>query len=114
MTHNMTLFDHPFKMIKSGQKTIELRLNDEKRSQIKVGDEIIFSLKDDPSQTIHVQVIALHHYPTFEALYSDLPLLQCGYDSETIKDASPHDMDRYYTPEKQRHYGVLGIEIRRQ
>ena len=39
----MKLHPAPFEMIKSGKKTIELRLYDEKRRKIKVGDEIIFT-----------------------------------------------------------------------
>ena len=37
------LNNRPFKSIKEGTKTIELRLNDEKRSLLKVGDEIEFT-----------------------------------------------------------------------
>lgn len=33
MTYEMNLNRQPFDMIKSGQKTIELRLNDEKRKK---------------------------------------------------------------------------------
>lgn len=40
MKHNMNLNNRPFESIKEGTKTIELRLNDEKRSLLKVGDEI--------------------------------------------------------------------------
>lgn len=43
MIHNMKLHSTPFEMIKSGKKTFELRLYDEKRQKIKVGDEIIFT-----------------------------------------------------------------------
>ena len=42
MKHEMRLHDTPFKMIQAGTKTIELRLYDEKRQQIQVGDEIEF------------------------------------------------------------------------
>ena len=38
--HEMRLHNEPFVLIKDGTKTIELRLNDEKRRQIKVGDYI--------------------------------------------------------------------------
>ena len=34
MKHNMNLNNRPFKSIKEGTKTIELRLNDEKRSPV--------------------------------------------------------------------------------
>ena len=39
MTHNMQLQPIPFEMIKNGTKTIELRLCDEKRRKIQIGDE---------------------------------------------------------------------------
>lgn len=43
MIHQMKLVDAPFELIRSGQKTIELRLNDEKRQIIKIGDFIVFT-----------------------------------------------------------------------
>ena len=43
MIHNMNLNNEPFELIKSGSKTIELRLNDEKRRLLNVGDEILFN-----------------------------------------------------------------------
>lgn len=43
MTHSMQLTPSPFQMIKEGTKTIELRLFDEKRRKIQIGDIIEFS-----------------------------------------------------------------------
>ena len=43
MTYEMNLNRQPFDMIKSGRKTIELRLNDEKRKNIVAGDKIKFT-----------------------------------------------------------------------
>ena len=90
MNHNMNLSPVPFEMIKSGQKTIELRLNDEKR------------LKQ------------IHKFESFAQLYKSLPLLSCGYTQADIETAKPEDMDVYYSPERQKEYGVLGIEIERE
>lgn len=42
MIHNMRLHNEPFELIKNGTKTIELRLNDEKRSLIKENDFLSF------------------------------------------------------------------------
>lgn len=39
----MKLQQKPFDSIKTGQKTIEMRLNDEKRRLINIGDEIEFT-----------------------------------------------------------------------
>ena len=44
MIHNMKLNESPFERIKNGTKTIEFRLYDEKRRQIKIGDKIVFIL----------------------------------------------------------------------
>ena len=111
MTHHMNLHPEPFDMIADGQKTYELRLNDEKRRQIKVGDEIVFARAGAPEQTLRVTVLALHRFDCFAALYAALPLDKCGYRPQEVAAASPADMEAYYTPEKQRQYGVLGIEI---
>ena len=108
MIHNMKLYDVPFAKIKSGEKTIELRLNDEKRQKIKVGDSICFKSKTD---TLAAMVKALYVYPDFEALYAALPLEKCGYATDELATASPDDMLEYYTKEKIERYGVVGIEI---
>lgn len=42
MEHTMWLDDEPFSKILTREKTIELRLNDEKRQKIQVGDIIFF------------------------------------------------------------------------
>ena len=41
--HTMKLLPTPYAMIQSGRKTIELRLDDQKRRQIRVGDGIVFT-----------------------------------------------------------------------
>ena len=112
MIHNMNLFPEPFEMIKSGRKTIELRLWDEKRRKIQIGDEIVFVNTEPPFEKITVEVIGLYLYNSFSELYDDLPLLKCGYTEGDISTAKPEDMDAYYSPEQQKKYGVVGIEIR--
>ncbi len=110
--HEMSLRPKPFAAIASGTKTYELRLNDEKRQAIRVGDEILFTCTAD-ERTVLTRVVALHPFPDFAALYATLPLLQCGYTPENISRADPKDMEAYYPPEKQACYGVLAIEISR-
>ena len=111
MTHKMNLNPEPFEMIRTGQKTIELRLNDEKRQKIEVGDMIEFT-QTETGQKLITEVITLHRFDTFTELYQELPLLKCGYTEADIATAKPEDMDLYYTPEKQKKYGVLGIELK--
>ena len=42
MLHKMKLKKEPFEMIKSGKKIYELRLYDEKRKKLKIGDTVEF------------------------------------------------------------------------
>lgn len=112
MTHEMNLRPRPFAMIARGEKTIELRLDDEKRRRIRVGDTIVFTNTAIPGEKLSVKVLDLHRFSSFAALYAALPLEKCGYTPEELKHASPKDMEAYYTPEQQEKYGVLGIEIR--
>ena len=114
MKHVMRLQKEPFESIESGEKTFELRLYDEKRQAIRVGDELEFILANDPSRTLRCEVIALHRFDSFEALYRALPLLRCGYTKKTLAKASPADMEKYYSVQQQKKYGVLGIELRLQ
>ena len=106
----MKLNPAPFEMIKSGQKTIELRLFDEKRQQIKSGDMIVFT-NTTTGEVLNTTVVKLHLFNSFEELYKSLPLLECGYTTENICDAKSSDMEQYYSVEEQKKYGVVGIEL---
>lgn len=109
--HIMNLTPSPLQMIRDGKKTIEIRLYDEKRKLISVGDTIKFVNTEDLNDTLYVTVIDLFVFKTFTELYDSLPLLKCGYTEDDINIASPDDMGIYYSKEKQNQYGVIGIEI---
>lgn len=111
MLHEMKLFPKPFAAIRSGRKTIELRLNDEKRQMIAIGDTVRFT-NTVSGETLEADVIALHRFGSFFALYAALPLDKCGYSKEELSTAAPEDMSAYYSPEQQAKYGALGIEIK--
>ena len=59
MVHKMKLYSSPFEMIKSGEKTIELRLFDEKRQKVKIGDKIVFTNTAN-GETLNTTVVKLH------------------------------------------------------
>lgn len=111
MVHYMKLHPRPFEQIACGDKIFELRLNDEKRKLLSVGDRIVFSNTMDATLEIEVQIVNLHLFKDFAELYGELPLDKCGYLPEELKQASPTDMNVYYGIEEQEKYGVLGIEI---
>ena len=104
----MNLQPRPFEMIKKGIKTIEMRLYDEKRKKIKVGDIIAFT-NDKTKELLHVKVTNLFVYDSFESLYKNFTKQEIGYMDKEI--ANPTDMELYYPKEKQEKYGVLAIQI---
>ena len=108
MIHKMDLWHESFEKIKSKTKTIELRLNDEKRSIIKIGDIIEFT-DTTSGEKIRCNVVNLFRYADFETLYQNHDKLSIGYrENET---ADPADMLAYYSEDKIKKYGVVGIEI---
>lgn len=109
MEHKMKLNNEPFMSIKSGNKTIELRLYDEKRSKIKVGDVIEFTNVTN-GEVLYVDVVSLYRYNSFEDLYKDFDKVSLGYDID--EDANYKDMEKYYSKSEQSKYGVVGIEIK--
>ena len=106
--HSMHLDEQYFRKIVSGVKTIEMRLYDERRRAIRVGDVIRF---DSDVGSVQVVVRALHVFSDFAELYGKLDLTKCGYSREELASASPDDMLVYYSLEQQRKWGVVGIEI---
>ena len=110
--HEMRLREAPFRAVASGKKTIEMRLFDEKRQQIRVGDEILFRL-DGGEDSVRAVVVGLHPFPSFHELYAALiPTMGAealGYAAGETPD--PADMLAYYPAESIARYGVLGIEI---
>lgn len=109
MLHYLKLNDKPFEAIKSGYKKIEMRLFDEKRQKIKVGDNIEFSKRDNSEEKILVAVKALHIFNSFQQLYQEFDKSDLGYRKEETADY--RDMQEYYSLEQQHRYGVVGIEI---
>ena len=110
MIHKMKLNDKPFNSIENGNKTVELRLYDEKRQQLRVKDLIEFTNREK-SKKILTEIIDLHKYPSFEELYKHFDKKDLGYEEDETAD--PKDMEEFYSKEEQDKYGVVGIKIKK-
>lgn len=108
MTHKMNLWNDSFLAIKNKTKTIEMRLCDEKRSVISIGDVIQFT-NTKTGEIMECVVINLYRYKDFYELYKHHDKISIGYMENEIAD--PNDMFAYYSAENIEKYGVLGIEI---
>lgn len=112
MEHEMRLDESPFERVRSGKKIIELRLFDEKRQGLNIGDTIVFSKRSDENQKIYTQIMGLLRYQTFADLVNDFPISYFGYPEDYDKRAYAESMYECYTKDEECQYGVLGIRIR--
>ena len=109
MKHEMRLHNGPFNKINDGTKTIEMRLYDEKRRLIKIGDIIEFTNRTT-DEKLNIKVVNMYIFKNFDELYKKFDKVCLGYSEDQI--ASPDDI--YYSKEEQDKYGVVAIEIEKQ
>ena len=107
-THEMHLKEPYFSYIKDGTKRIELRLFDEKRRRIDLGDLIEFSGSNDKS--VQARVVGLLRYDSFVDLCKDFDIAILA-DKAATKDDLIATLDEFYSPEQQAQFGVVGIRF---
>jgi len=109
MKHIMKLQADSFDKIKGGKKIIEVRLYDDKRRTIKLGDNIEFKKEPEQIESINTEVIDLLRYKSFEDLINNFPASDFGYESkENLLTA----IYSFYKKEEEEKFGVLGIKIK--
>lgn len=108
--HEMKLQPEYYNYILNGTKRIEIRLNDEKRSKIKIGDTIKFLKEPDLKESFKIKVVGLYRYNSFEDLLKDFDISILS-DKSMSKEELIDVLEQFYTKEKQEQYGVLGIKI---
>ncbi len=108
MSVTMKVQSKYYQLLKSGQKKVELRLYDEKRQAIHVGDTIVFSDLSDASDCFTAHVVHLYLAENFSALCHQILPQWAGFSSQQeLLDV----LEEFYSPDQQRQYGVVGIEI---
>lgn len=99
-----------FELIKNETKNIELRLNDEKRRMLRVGDVIEFENRKD-KEKIYCKIIKLHYAENFEKLYNYFA--NNDILNEQLGNVTCSMLEKFYSKEEQNKYGVVGIEIKK-
>ena len=96
MEHILKLQPKYFDYINNGTKRIELRLYDEKRQKIAIGDTIIFQKEPELETTMKVKVIGLLRYNTFEELFEDFDI-EIMADKSMTKQELLNVLEEFYT-----------------
>ena len=107
--HKLNLHKEPFEQIKNGTKRIEMRLNDERRKDIHIGEIIEFTNRETQEKLL-TEVVGIVKFKDFKELYEYYPKELLGYKNDEI--ASCEDMSKYYSKEQIEKNGVLAIHIR--
>ena len=92
-----------------GTKRIELRLYDEKRKNIKIGD-IITITNAQTNEEFEVKVVGLLQYSSFKEMFNDFDI-EILADKSMTKEELMNELEKFYPIEKQKQYNVLGIRI---
>ncbi len=108
MKHFMRLHDRYFQKILIMEKDIELRLFDEKRRTISIGDTVLFTNRTtgDFCERLVVDLIIANTFS--EAISDDNLLLRSGF---TPEDNIDEIMSSYYSEKDVSRYGVVGIVL---
>jgi ASC-1-like (ASCH) protein len=112
MEHSMNLLENAFYRVASGRKTIEVRLFDEKRKKIQIGDTIVFSKLPDLNEKIIVEVTGLLQFRTFEELVNSVPISSFGHPTDYDKKRYVNSFYSIYSKEEEKKHGVIGIKIK--
>ncbi|WP_163529485.1 ASCH domain-containing protein [Halobacillus ihumii] len=110
MIHRMGLYSEYFKLIREGTKTVEVRLFDEKRRKVNMGDVIEFMKIPEKNETIRVNVVGLNKYETFKQLYEDIPFEDFGNKGSTL-ESMVNGTYEIYTRAQEKQWGALAIRI---
>ena len=111
MEHHMGLYDKPFHSMKLGRKTVEVRLNDEKRRKLKIGDTIVFTRVPNNNETLTAEILELRHYQTFKEMYESIPAKEFDTEGDSIDEMVEQTYD-IYTFEQEQKWGTLAITVK--
>ncbi len=105
--HLMHLSEEPFNWIKDGRKVVEVRLYDEKRKMVNVGDLVVFK-KLISGEEIIVSVKGILRFNSFKDLFLFIPKEYLAHESLSLSEQIMRIRD-YYSEEEESENGVLGI-----
>ncbi|AVP53581.1 ProFAR isomerase associated superfamily [Clostridium tetani] len=111
MIYKMKLKEEEFNNIKYSNKIMEVRLYDEKRRKINIGDKIIFYKIPCLEENIIVDIENIYKFSTFKELYDAFPKSFFGYNSLSINEIISK-IYSIYTIEQEEKYGVIAIKFK--
>lgn len=100
-----------FEKINADVKTVEMRLFDQKRQRMSLGDLVVFERRPDMDHSCRKEISGLLRYRTFADLVADVPERLLGYPDGYDKSRIIDNLRRIYSREDEKKYGVVGIRL---
>lgn len=110
-THDMRLDPEGFDKIREGRKKIDIRVYDEKRRRVRVGDTIVFSKRPEESEKVEVGVVGVSVFGSFRELLAAFDSREFGHDPALGLDERVEMQREHYTKDEERENGVVGIHV---
>ena len=87
MEHKMGLYEQSFNEVSKGTQKINIRLYDEKRKKLELGDVIVFSkINEYPKKTVRVRVTGLLRFGSYFELQETVDPKLTGGKSKTVEE----------------------------
>lgn len=106
----MRLDRKDFDRLKDGSKVWEIRLNDEKRKGIRIGDEIVFMRRPELEERLPMIVEEKRLYSDVQRLLDKVPLSEIAAPEMTEVEWIQSFMT-HYRPEELVQYGIAAFKV---
>lgn len=97
-----------FELVKNGTKDIEVRINDEKRRNLHIGDTLVFLKRPHDDEKLVKKVTSLEYYQNFIELVDHYEMKRLYLD-EYSQEQFLELLHQFYTQEEQEEFGVVAI-----
>ncbi|MEG2342197.1 MAG: ASCH domain-containing protein [Bacilli bacterium] len=111
MTYHMYISDDSFIKIINGTKKMELRLNNEDRSLIDQGDEIIFT-DSKTGEIVKVFVVGTKIFRSYKELSHMIKEYKYDFEDKATRNSFCKTMKHFFYKNKDTSFGVIGINIK--
>ena len=101
-----------FEVVRSQTKNVEVRVNDEKRRKLKIGDKIVFLKRPDEKEKIEAIIENLTYYTDFNELVKDYTIEEIYIEGYT-KEEFLNLLKRFYSDEEINKYGTVAIKFKK-
>ena len=106
----MKLQPEHFDKIKSGEKIFEIRLNDEKRQLINIGDIVIFKKEPDLYEGVVCKILEKRFFTSFAQMAQVMSLKDLGFAGKNAEQVE-RKLHTYYSKKDEEAYGIVVFKL---